>query len=125
MTAAPSLYTRGSGCFFGVSILTIFYSLIAATCFAVGGLLMKMSSGLTRLWPTVAFLGLFAVGAVMQALAMRGGAMGSVYVAVLGLEAVLAVSLAVFWLGERLTAVQLGAILLIVIGVALLRHEGV
>ena len=95
---------------------------LAAFCFASGGVFMKSSEGASRPLPTVAFLLLFVAGAVLQARAMRRLDMGVVYVAVLGLEAVLALGFSVLFLGERLSVVRLVAVLLIVVGVALLRR---
>jgi multidrug transporter EmrE-like cation transporter len=82
---------------------------------------MKSSAGASRPLPTLAFLLLFVAGALLQARAMRRLDMGAVYVAVLGLEAVLAVGFSVLLLGERLSLFRLIAAILIVFGVALLR----
>jgi multidrug transporter EmrE-like cation transporter len=95
---------------------------LAALCFAAGGVFMKNSDGGARLSPTLAFLGLFAAGALLQARAMRSADMGVVYVAVLGLEAVLALGFAVVLLGERFSLLRMLAIALIVVGVGLLRR---
>jgi small multidrug resistance pump/quaternary ammonium compound-resistance protein SugE len=94
----------------------------AAILFACGGLAMKYSNGMTRAWPTVAFLVLFLGGAACQALAMRTAAMGPVYMFVLGLEAVVAMGLSLAVLGERLTLSRACAVLLIVGGIALLER---
>lgn len=96
--------------------------MLAALCFACGGVLMKISAGASRPLPTIAFLLLFLAGALLQARAMRRLDMGVVYVAVLGLEAVLAMGFSVLLLGERLSLFRLVAVVLIVSGVALLRR---
>ena len=83
---------------------------------------MKSSAGASRPLPTIAFLLLFIAGAIAQARAMRGLDMGAVYVAVLGLEAVLAMGFSILLLGERLSLFRLVAVILIVAGVALLRR---
>jgi len=95
---------------------------LAALCFAAGGVFMKSSAGASRPLPTIAFLLLFIAGAIVQARAMRRLDMGVVYVAVLGLEAVLAMGFSVLLLGERLSLFRLVAVILIVAGVALLRR---
>jgi multidrug transporter EmrE-like cation transporter len=95
---------------------------LAALCFAAGGVFMKSSAGASRPLPTIAFLLLFVGGAILQARAMRRLDMGAVYVAVLGLEAVLAMGFSIFLLGERLSFFRLIAVVLIVAGVALLRR---
>ncbi len=95
---------------------------LAALAYAVGGLFMKQSNGATVPYPTLVFLGLFAVGATLQARAMRGGEMGTVYVVVLGLEAVAAVVLSAAVLHEPYTPSRLAAMLVIVAGIAWLRY---
>ncbi|MBS1819244.1 MAG: hypothetical protein JSU08_15020 [Acidobacteria bacterium] len=95
---------------------------LAAVAYAVGGLFMKQSDGLTRLFPTLAFLGLFAAGASLQALGMRHAEMGLSYVFVLGVEAIAAVVLSAWVLNEQYTASRLMAIGLIVVGIAWLRR---
>lgn len=95
---------------------------LAALCFAGGGVFMKTSDGASRPLPTIAFLLLFVAGALLQARAMRRLDMGVVYVAVLGLEAVLALCFSILLLGERLSLFQVVAAVLIVCGVALLRR---
>ena len=89
---------------------------LAALLFAVGGLCMKYSDGLTRLQPSVAVFLCFLSGAVCQAIGMRRHEMGTAYTLVLGLEAVAAVALSYFVLGERVNAGKVGAMSLIVAG---------
>lgn len=95
---------------------------LAALAYALGGLFMKQSDGVTRVAPTLAFLGLFVSGAVLQALGMRHAEMGLSYVFVLGLEAIAAVVLSAWVLNEQYTASRLFAIALIVVGIAWLRR---
>jgi multidrug transporter EmrE-like cation transporter len=96
--------------------------ILAAFCFAVGGLFMKYSAGMTRVLPTLAFAALFLAGAFLQAKAMRRADMGPVYIAVLGLEAVVALLLSVFVLHEHLSLPRFAAVCLIIGGVLLLRR---
>jgi len=99
-----------------------FLLLVAASLlFAVGGLFMKYSQGLTRLGPSVVVLLLFCMGAACQAVAMKHEEMGATYVVVLGFEAVAAFALSMGVLGESLSATKLGAALLILGGIALLK----
>jgi len=95
---------------------------LASVAYAVGGLFMKQSDGLTRLLPTLAFLGLFLSGASLQALGMRDADMGTSYILVLGIEAVVAVVLSAFVLHEGYGPSRLAAIALVVIGIAWLRR---
>lgn len=94
----------------------------ASLAYAVGGLFMKQSFGVQRLAPTMAFLGLFGCGSVLQALAMKSGAMGVSYVLVLGMEAVAAMLLSVLVLRETYSMSQLAAVTLILAGIAWLRQ---
>lgn len=93
----------------------------ASVVYAVGGLFMKQSDGVTRIGPSAAFLLLFACGAALQALGMKQAHMGMAYVFVLGVEAIAAVLLSVLFLHESYTASHVAAIALIVIGIAWLR----
>ena len=103
--------------------MQLFLLAIAALLFSFGGLAMKASAGLTRVAPSVAVFVLFCAGAACQALGMRRTEMGVAYISVLGLEAVAAFALSSLALGERVTISKIGALLLIVGGLALLdRH---
>jgi len=95
---------------------------LAAVCFAVGGIFMKLAEGVTRPLPTLAFVALFVVGAVLQSLALRRADLGVAYIAVLGLEAALTLVFSVVLFREGLSLARLTAVLLIVAGVVLLRR---
>ncbi len=96
-------------------------SLAAAIFFAVGGVFMKYSEGLTRFWPSVAMFALFGCGAALQALAMRRSEMSAIYILVLGLESVLAFGLGVLMFGDRATPNRILAVVLVSAGILLLR----
>ncbi len=95
---------------------------LAAACFAVGGIFMKYAEGASRPLPTLAYLALFSLGAVLQSQALRRADLGVVYIAVLGLEAVLALVFSVVLFREGLSVARVTAVLLILVGVALLRR---
>lgn len=100
-------------------------ALVAAGCFTGGGLLTKPADGLSRLWPTLAMLGLFVLGAACLALLVQlGGEVGSAYLIVIGLEAVLAFVLAAILFGERVTILRSFAVLLVLAGTVLLARPG-
>lgn len=103
--------------FFNIALL-----ILAALCFTSGGVYMKISAGLTRLWPSVLMSLLFLIGAALQALAMRHEDMSVAYVSVLGLESLLAFALGALLLGETISARRLCAVALIATGVVLLRR---
>ncbi|MEZ4867594.1 MAG: SMR family transporter [Caldilineaceae bacterium] len=95
--------------------------LTAALSYSIGGYFMKLSDGLTKGGPTAVVLALFCFGAVLQTIAMRHMEMTATYIIVLGLEAVTALLLGLFLLGETISLLKLFGILLVAGGVALLR----
>lgn len=99
------------------------YVFAAALLFTAGGVAMKASAGMTRLAPTVLFLVLFAAGAACQALALRNAELGIAYVAVLGLETVLAAALGVLIFSERVSAPKCLGVIAVTVGIVLL-HLG-
>jgi multidrug transporter EmrE-like cation transporter len=93
----------------------------AAALYVAGGVFMKQSAGLTRWLPAMALVVFFGAGALVQAWAMKQEALGSSYVVVLGLEALLAV-FAGYWLfAEQMTAKMISGVVLVVFGIILLR----
>jgi multidrug transporter EmrE-like cation transporter len=94
---------------------------LAALLFTVGGIFMKHADGMRHASATALFLLLFALGAAVQSQAMRGAELGATYIVVLGLEAALALAFGTFLFAEPLSLSKIGAVLLIVIGIALLR----
>lgn len=93
----------------------------AAISFTCGGIFMKLSEGLTRPGPTVLLFAFFALGAVLQTLAMRGEELGVTYIVVLGVEAILAFLFGLVLFGEVFTLVKVGGLIAIVIGIVALR----
>ena len=94
---------------------------LAALAFSVGGYYMKLSAGLTQFRPTVLVFAFFAIGAGLQTLAMRGQQMAVTYIVVLGLEAITAFSLGVFFLREGSSATKLAGVGLVLAGIVVLR----
>lgn len=98
-------------------------AILAAFAFTIGGVAMKYADGVPSRAFAVVYVALFGVGAVLQAQAMRGAGLGTTYILVLGLEAVLAFALGVALFGESATVRKLAAVTLIVVGIALLRAD--
>jgi len=94
---------------------------LAALSFSIGGYFMKMSVGLTQFRPTVLVFTFFAIGAGLQTVAMRDQQMAVTYIVVLGLEAVTAFSLGVFFLKESSSLAKLTGVGLVVAGIVVLR----
>jgi small multidrug resistance pump/quaternary ammonium compound-resistance protein SugE len=104
--------------------IKILLAATAALCFAGGGMLMKPSEGLTRLWPSVGVFALFALGAALNIVLVRiGEDVGPAYLAVAGAETVVALFLAWLIYGERVGASRLGAAALITVGVVILSAD--
>lgn len=103
-----------------MSRAALFLSLAAALLFAVGGVFMKVSSGLERLVPGSIALVLFLAGAVVQTLALKHAELGVAYVFVLGLEAVLAFVFGAIFFAESVSLPKVLGVALIIGGFALL-----
>lgn len=95
--------------------------ILAALLFSSGGYFMKLSEGMTRLVPTLAFIALFLLGAVMQTVALERTQLSITYVIVLGIEAVTAFLLGIFLLGEHTSPLKIGGTVLILFGIIALR----
>jgi multidrug transporter EmrE-like cation transporter len=126
MTCAR-LVTSISALVMRVRVITVrmqlFQLILASACFATGGLFMKLSEGVSRLGPTLAFLLLFVVGALLQAFAMRRADLGVAYIAVLGFEAALTALFSVAIFHEHWSGVRVIAVVVILFGVVLLRRS--
>jgi quaternary ammonium compound-resistance protein SugE len=94
---------------------------LAALSFSAGGYFMKLSDGLRHVPASAAVFALFAAGAALQTLAMRGTPMTNTYVIVLGLEALVTYAIGAALLGEPQTLVRALGVVLTVAGIALLR----
>jgi small multidrug resistance pump len=94
---------------------------LAALSFSIGGYFMKLSAGLTQFRPTVFMFVLFAIGAALQTLAMRGQQMAVTYIVVLGLEAITAFTLGALFLKEGSSLTKLAGVGLVLFGIAVLR----
>ncbi len=94
---------------------------LAALLFTVGGIFMKLSEGLTKFWPTIIVFVLFVIGAALQALAMKREDLAVTYIAVLGLESILAFVFGVLLFSESCTPIRIAGVLLITGGIISLR----
>ena len=92
------------------------------TAFAV---LLKLSHGLTRLWPTVGFAVAALVSFGLLTLALRQLEVGPAYAAWTGIGAVGAAAIGMLWLGESVSLLKLVSIGLILAGVIGLNLSGV
>jgi multidrug transporter EmrE-like cation transporter len=82
---------------------------------------MKLSDGLRKPLATIGLYVLFGLGATLQTLALRRTDLGISYVLVLGLEAIVALGIALFAFHEVIAPLRAVGVVLILAGVALLR----
>ncbi len=95
----------------------------AALAFAIGGIFMKLSVGLSRLGPSVWLFLCFAAGAICQTLALRRSDLGVAYLFVLGLEAVLTFVFGVWFFREACSLTKIAGVAAVVIGILLLHAD--
>jgi multidrug transporter EmrE-like cation transporter len=104
------------------SIPVLWLYLLAATCYGLGGAAMKASGGLHWSRATALVYVLFGAGATIQTISLRRGELGAAYIAVLGLEALVALSLGLLFFDEIISVTKAIAVALIVAGVYLLHR---
>jgi len=97
------------------------YLIIAGLLEVVWALLMKQSHGFTRLWPSVGTLIFMAASFGLLSLAMRTLPLGTAYTIWTGIGAVGAFLVGVTVLGESLTPMRVGAAILIVSGLVMMK----
>ncbi len=82
---------------------------------------MKQTAGFTRLWPT-AIMGVAMIGSFgLLAMALRDLPLGTAYTIWTGIGAVGAFTVGVLFLGEALTPMRIGAAILIVTGLVIMK----
>lgn len=98
---------------------------ILAGLFEIGfALSLKASDGFSRPLPTVSFLVCAAVSFTLLTIALRDLPVGTAYAVWTGVGAAGTALVGILWLGDPATALRLGAIGLIVLGVAGLNLSG-
>jgi multidrug transporter EmrE-like cation transporter len=93
----------------------------AAILFAIGGIFMKLSLGLSQPGYSIAVFGCFGLGATLQTLVIAKTDLGGTYISILGLEAVATLIFSIGLFKEDLSLMKLFGLGAIVMGVALLR----
>ena len=86
---------------------------------------LKQSHGITRLWPTVGFAACALISFGLLTYALRSLPVGPAYAAWTGLGAAGTAAVGMAVLGEELSAVKIGSIALILVGVIGLNLSGV
>lgn len=85
---------------------------------------LKLSDGLSRLWPTISFLVLTTTSLLGLGWAMRHLAAGPAYAVWTGIGASLTAIIGIFFLGESVSPLKIVSILLIIAGVVGLNLSG-
>jgi multidrug transporter EmrE-like cation transporter len=106
------------------SIPVVWLYLAAAVCYGLGGAAMKAAQGLHWNRATALVYLMFGAGATLQTISLRRGELGAGYIAVLGLEALVALALGLAFFDERITLTKATAVALVVAGVYLLHRPG-
>jgi multidrug transporter EmrE-like cation transporter len=94
----------------------------AAIGFAVGGVFMKLSVGLSQPFYTLIIFIVFGLGIVLQTLVIDRTDLGSGYILVLGLEAVASVFFSIYLFKEDFSITNLVGLATIAMGVVLVRR---
>jgi multidrug transporter EmrE-like cation transporter len=95
----------------------------AALVFAIGGIFMKLSLGLSQPVYSVVVFGCFGLGAILQTLVIAKNDLGSSYISILGLEAVATLFFSIWFFKEHFSVVKLIGLAAIVMGIVLLRSN--
>ena len=98
-----------------------FYLLIAGALEVVWAFSMKQSQGFTRLVPSVVTLVAMTASFGLLAVAMRSLPLGTAYTIWTGIGAVGAFLVGIFVLGEQVSSMRIGAAVLIVTGLVLMK----
>lgn len=93
-----------------VVMLAGFFEILWVIC-------LKLSEGYTKLWPTLGTIPLGLLSAAFLAMSMRSLPMGTAYAVWLGIGAMGAMALGVYYFGESLTMPRMICIGLIMAGV--------
>jgi len=97
------------------------YLLVAGVLEVVWAFSMKQSEGFTRLTPSLITFATMAASFWLLALAMRSLPLGTAYTIWTGIGAVGAFIVGIVFLGEQVSALRIGAAVLIVSGLVLMK----
>lgn len=97
------------------------FLLLAGALEVVWAFLMKASDGFTRPWPTVGTLAFMIVSFGLLSMAMKTLPLGTAYAIWTGIGAVGAFVVGVVAMGEALTPMRVGGVVLIVSGLVVLK----
>jgi len=97
------------------------FLLLAGVLEVVWAFLMKASDGFTKPWPTIGTIAFMVVSFGLLSMAMKTLPLGTAYAIWTGIGAVGAFIVGVMVLGEALTPLRIGGVVLIVSGLVVLK----
>lgn len=95
-------------------LLAILLEVVATTC-------MKLSEGFSKILPSILMFVFYGICFTLLTLTLKKLELGIVYAVWSGLGTVLITAIGIFWLNESASPVKIGAILLIIVGVVILK----
>jgi small multidrug resistance pump len=104
--------------------MTLMMAMAAAIAYTIGGIFMKLSSGLSVFTPSFLVYLCFGIGASLQTLLTAQSQLGVSYILVLGLESVLAALFGAIFFKEVYSVPAMVGIGFVVAGVTILRTVG-
>ncbi len=97
------------------------YLALAIVFEAAGTTSMKLSDGLSRLWPTLSIFVFYGISFIWLTLALRAIEVGTAYAIWSGAGTALIATIGILHFGESITPAKLGALALIILGVLILK----
>jgi multidrug transporter EmrE-like cation transporter len=98
-------------------------SCAAAITFSIGGIFMKLSLGLSQPFFSAMIFVCFAFGVIIQTLVIAKTELGSSYISILGLEAVITLLFSIGLFKEGISWMKVCGLVAILAGVILLRSD--
>jgi quaternary ammonium compound-resistance protein SugE len=90
--------------------------LVAGGFEVAGAVSLKLSDGLTRLWPSITLFTSFAISFALLSTAVRDIDIGTAYAVWTGIGAVGTAGIGMIWLGESKRLARIGCLVLVIAG---------
>ncbi|MBV9280665.1 MAG: multidrug efflux SMR transporter [Chloroflexi bacterium] len=100
------------------------YLALAIVLETIGTTGLKLSDGFSRPWPSVVAVGAYLVSLGLLSLALKAVQIGPAYAIWSAVGTALIATIGIIWFREPLTALKLGSLLLIIVGVVALNLSG-
>lgn len=85
---------------------------------------LKLSDGMTKLWPTVGTAVGYVISFILLARALKTFEVGVAYAVWSGIGTALIAAIGMFFLGEAVTAYKIAGVVLVIAGVVVLNLSG-